>query len=119
MSCAFIYLYPIGKRKCDSDAELILVYLIGYKKSDFVPLYDPLRKVYLPEEWSFVHAFGSLARPQRPCKPIWGMRFGLDAVGSGAVVVPLRSAGGYGVTRCPELNGLAILGGRVFLSFCG
>ena len=47
------------------------------------------------------------------------MSFGLDAVGSGAVVVPLRSAGGYGVARCPELNGLPILGGRVFLSFCG
>lgn len=95
------------------------MYLIGYKKVDFVPLYNPLRKVYLPEERSFINALRSLARPQCPCKPIWRMGFGLDAVGSGAVVVPLRSAGGYGVPRCTELNSLAILGGRVFLSFCG
>ena len=78
-----------------------------------------LGQIYFPEERSFVCALRSSARPQCPCKPIWRMGFGLDAVGSGAVVVPLRSAGGYGVARCPELNGLAVLGGRVFLPFCG
>jgi hypothetical protein len=78
-----------------------------------------LGQIYLPEERSFVRAFRSLARPQRPCKPIWRMGFGLDAVGSGAIVVPLWSAGSNRVTRCPELNGLPVLGGRVFLSFCG